>query len=102
SSPGALHLRSFPTRRSSDLKGKELPHRAKRRALRAGLSRIPRVYHARIPRARPALIPRNGWAAHGEAEASGEASGASKGWETSRSEEHTSELQSRENLVCRL
>src|SRR5690606_42011362 len=82
-------LPSFPTRRSSDLRQAPDPrssgavpgglrlHRAGR--LRPELRRLPRPGVLRVP---GAWLP---------------GAGADR-----RSEEHTSELQSRENLVCRL
>src|SRR5690606_39403741 len=87
-----LGLHSFPTRRSSDLSppkpavclavlrrgdpfGTAGDLAGDRRDQR-GSAGIARVLHRRVPGARPGLAP--------------------------RSEEHTSELQSRENLVCRL
>src|SRR5690606_42102946 len=97
-----LHLRSFPTRRSSDLTIIEVrdifaqvPARRKfLKGARAESSAITDVVK-RLAMANPEIhfvlegSDRNGsnWPA-----VSGEG----------RSEEHTSELQSRENLVCRL
>src|SRR5690606_39280469 len=80
-------LHSFPTRRSSDLtsEGKglrpraRLPSRAERRSAVAAAS-TPHIRHGG-PETDPATRPHH---------------------EQRRSEEHTSELQSRENLVCRL
>src|SRR5690606_41921569 len=73
-----LDLHSFPTRRSSDLRSSPA-HRGHRQ---------PRVGPDQTHRSRGARSGpydrRDVWATH------------------SRSEEHTSELQSRENLVCRL
>src|SRR5690606_41690073 len=80
-------LHSFPTRRSSDLRelGAVVPRAGHRRVLAGG----PR------PRARAAALPRRPrWVGAGAALA--------VGGRFRRSEEHTSELQSRENLVCRL
>src|SRR5207237_10661615 len=82
----ALH--SFPTRRSSDLRAHS----------RAAASRSPRIL-----RAGPALEP-------GEPPCSFRSSSprpsrpplCNRSRESSRSEEHTSELQSHLNLVCRL
>src|SRR5690606_41195719 len=82
------HLPSFPTRRSSDLPEREPALAGRHRGGRAARGaarherRIPRVAH----RAVGGVLVRR---AHGELVAI-------------RSEEHTSELQSRENLVCRL
>src|SRR5690606_41716921 len=68
------HLHSFPTRRSSDLA---------RRAVR--------------------LLSTRGAADLDRSRARGPCSDCPRWWRRSpRSEEHTSELQSRENLVCRL
>src|SRR5690606_39511131 len=81
-----LDLRSFPTRRSSDLAlGAVAPGAAHDRSL----ADQARGLHAvgRGP-------------GGGADDLDGAASGASGSRE--RSEEHTSELQSRENLVCRL
>src|SRR5690606_42002476 len=75
-------LLSFPTRRSSDLPATAADPRERRRR-----RRIPEQCRAGpgdLPGGAP-LDPRRGWR---------------RG--SSRSEEHTSELQSRENLVCRL
>src|SRR5690606_40603827 len=74
----ALH--SFPTRRSSDLRGRL---RAVGRPLAGGLGGL-----AARERAAHAVIQ--------------EAVGVHVGAVWRRSEEHTSELQSRENIVCRL
>src|SRR5690606_41737058 len=91
---------SFPTRRSSDL--------ARDGALvaRAGIVLLPPV----LPEARLVLRPRfvqAGDAApreggHPETPRGAVLLGAGHRHENPRSEEHTSELQSRENLVCRL
>src|SRR5690606_41445333 len=42
------------------------------------------------------------WVAHGSATSTGTCQGVAPATNLARSEEHTSELQSRENLVCRL
>src|SRR5690606_41407502 len=91
----ALH--SFPTRRSSDLEITEGAYQAVERLGALGHRRIGLVsellewtYHQDILRGY-----RQGLAALGQE--------AQKEWvQASRSEEHTSELQSREKLVCRL
>src|SRR5690606_41388864 len=70
------HLHSFPTRRSSDLK--------QRPQARDGLSSL-------WPRAARRLHRHHRWHRDRQDHAGRD-----------RSEEHTSELQSRENLVCRL
>src|SRR5690606_41733048 len=86
------HPHSFPTRRSSDLKDRTSPARPRGQALppgRPGPARqgVPYGSAASFPGRMPTLaidrpVPPTGGAG--------------------RSEEHTSELQSRENLVCRL
>src|SRR5690606_42085250 len=98
----AVHLcpPSFPTRRSSDLAvSDDISHGALRRsawefsdattdgkpALRAGVG----IRQKTGARAGGVLYDR-------------EVMPAGTRWELNRSEEHTSELQSRENLVCRL
>src|SRR5690606_41658100 len=73
------HLHSFPTRRSSDL--------GSHRAAQDRHQIVPP-----LPRRRSCLDRRG---------AGGEVL-VSRGAQAGRSEEHTSELQSRENLVCRL
>src|SRR5690606_41528662 len=81
-SPRHRDLHSFPTRRSSDLQFPSAPETA----CESGPYRW-------LSRARPAARrSRSGGAP---------AAPAGCAW-NSRSEEHTSELQSRENLVCRL
>src|SRR5690606_39350402 len=82
------HLLPFPTRRSSDLPGRA------RRALRLRVA---------APAARPHPACRPGGAARGPP-AGGRAAPLAGGLGPAglRSEEHTSELQSRENIVCRL
>src|SRR5436309_11355737 len=84
------HLHSFPTRRSSDL-SRHLQRRNRRQMLR-GFS----VYHHSAAKCdnvcRNKRDPQRGGRRYSPAE----------GRACSRSEEHTSELQSRENLVCRL
>src|SRR5690606_41894712 len=83
--PGSapLALLSFPTRRSSDLahafRGRDHRHDD-------GPALRRRPLHLRVPRAEPARRGLQGGVRVPRA----------------RSEEHTSELQSRENLVCRL
>src|SRR5690606_41605690 len=90
-------LLSFPTRRSSDLAGwlsrpavDALPGAARHRPIRwaarrgAGAERLDRPLRA------------------GAAQPARDLSGIRRALRRRRSEEHTSELQSRENLVCRL
>src|SRR5690606_41405893 len=92
-------LRSFPTRRSSDLLYCESgDHR--------GLHRL--IHETSVPEAGLRFFTEN----HGDSERfraipgrfadNYAAPGRLPGREIERSEEHTSELQSRENLVCRL
>src|SRR5690606_41981142 len=86
-SPHHLHLHSFPTRRSSDLLPLPRRHAPLHAAGTAGDETPRRPPHARSRPVRHGdadLPPPLRWAA------------------PLRSEEHTSELQSRENLVCRL
>src|SRR5690606_41008825 len=93
-------LRAFPARRSSDLL--ERFENVLRRLTEAGL-RPPLVHAANSP-ATLALpqghynMVRNGLAVYGLYPSPSTRRAA----EAARSEEHTSELQSRENLVCRL
>src|SRR5690606_41873940 len=96
------HLPSFPTRRSSDLTlhWREVPDPVPRSG-----DVLIKVHTAGVNRAD--LLQRNGLHAvpPGESdvlglEVSGEVVELGPGVE-GRSEEHTSELQSRENLVCR-
>src|SRR5207302_9837793 len=84
-------LPSVPTRRSSDLGGR---HRHPGAGVDGAADRLQRVGRAR-GRARPDRR---------RPPAEGREAGARTGDRggTTRSEEHTSELQSRENLVCRL
>src|SRR5690606_41812564 len=91
-SPGApRHLLSFPTRRSSDLRGAAslAGHRGRRRLRPDRLARRRARRGPRVP----------GGGARSERGGGGRPGGRSR---ARRSEEHTSELQSRENLVCRL
>src|SRR5690606_41465753 len=92
-----LHLHSFPTRRSSDL---PCAGSSPRSLIVGGSSSSSSTSRASFndPWARPAggsTTPTPGSCC------SGASSKRSRG-RSSRSEEHTSELQSRENLVCRL
>src|SRR5690606_41603119 len=93
---------SFPTRRSSDLLfcSSALPRSS---LLHLQFAARPRERVAREVLAGAEPIPLNPLRGRGEAE---EAVGAEalRGLvpDDARSEEHTSELQSRENLVCRL
>src|SRR5690606_41575404 len=89
-------LHSFPTRRSSDL--------VSTRTLTAFQVRLPWV--SKAPLARP-VVPDVYMRTNGSSSATGSSIGppdpsSSESSRRSRSEEHTSELQSRENLVCRL
>src|SRR5690606_41755894 len=88
----AVDLFAFPTRRSSDL-GPAGPARPPRPAARPRAAARPGSGRARARAGRPLRkSPRPPAAAAGPAAAG----------TTRRSEEHTSELQSREKLVCRL
>src|SRR5690606_39612670 len=80
-------LHSFPTRRSSDLGGV-------RRPLEAGAV-LPPALAAAAPPAGPRSLP-------GRRLLPAFAPPGARRQAARRSEEHTSELQSRENLVCRL
>src|SRR5690606_39928456 len=94
-----LALCSFPTRRPSDLR-----HGSKDKAEKFFLAGMTRAIHSLAEQAHPAF-PVTIYYAFKQSETS-EGSTVSTGWvtflEAVRSEEHTSELQSRENLVCRL
>src|SRR5690606_39596734 len=91
-------LRSFPTRRSSDLDFTSVEH----------------VLHTYLDRRRSAERPRRAAIAIAAPIVGDDVSMVNRGWRfrrtalaqtlgvAERSEEHTSELQSRENLVCRL
>src|SRR5690606_39861839 len=94
------HLHSFPTRRSSDLLVARLPVRAAGRGAATVVLRVPRAGRltgatrtSGRTAAGGALLLRPAGLLVGVVGARGRAL---------RSEEHTSELQSRENLVCRL
>src|SRR5690606_42104020 len=89
SSAPPLALHSFPTRRSSDLRTREIHDALKRRCLYHWIdypdfARELAIVRAKVPRAQESL------------------SREIVAFVQARSEEHTSELQSRENLVCRL
>src|SRR5207249_5440191 len=86
--PRALH--SFPTRRSSDLAGdSRAPGLPRRRP-------VPRVQ--RQPRSRRCAS----FVSFSPPPSGPPPARAGRWWPTTRSEEHTSELQSRFDLVCRL
>src|SRR5207302_3821222 len=101
-SPCLRDLHSFPTRRSSDLDGavargrvgaderreRRGPHFIARVGLEGGARQLRGPHTTELPQRRYARAPylRRGVTQGG----------------CERSEEHTSELQSRENLVCRL
>src|SRR5207302_11222533 len=92
-SPGAhLPLHSFPTRRSSDLSPRPTPPAAWRKRSRLSTSVTSR-------RSAPPPAPACSDSAPGSAPSKASSPRTRR---TGRSEEHTSELQSRENLVCRL
>src|SRR5690606_41687916 len=84
-------LRSFPTRRSSDLGGEEVGVVLVGRGFPVRLGDLGRVADAIEELHADGDLPHRG----GEGD-------AVRGSAVARSEEHTSELQSRENLVCRL
>src|SRR5690606_39419226 len=96
-SAALAHLHSFPTRRSSDLNPDDLgKDRAQRRELKRLQQRAdgnPDQQDASRDDSDPAAIDRRRVCAFFHDR-------CGKKWD--RSEEHTSELQSRENLVCRL
>src|SRR5690606_40723775 len=92
-----VDLHSFPTRRSSDLFAKSSMD-ARERELFETAQKIYAEYQAA---SRQALVyARDGDAERLLSQAMGPTRAAS--FALNRSEEHTSELQSRENLVCRL
>src|SRR5690606_41063942 len=87
------HLPSFPTRRSSDLRAAAAPEDEPGTPPVAACARRGAQLRARVqPRTSPEAHP-------GERIAGG---ARDRPRAAERSEEHTSELQSRENLVCRL
>src|SRR5690606_42002173 len=93
-----LDIRSFPTRRSSDLS------QQRRAMVAAPFGRALPVLKPEPPPPEPYWSPEviPAWRAWVWGE--GELRGVWRVWTTAdfeRSEEHTSELQSRENLVCR-
>src|SRR5690606_40064028 len=92
------HLHSFPTRRSSDLaetKGNAAPGYLNER-LMSDLR--PTLFLAQLSN----LLAGNIAIVHGVTGCSRTFMGEEASGVDARSEEHTSELQSRENLVCRL
>src|SRR5690606_40280886 len=97
-SPGPPDAHSFPTRRSSDLT--RMVPRSTPYPVSAPCSRIgePVVSVARLALRNP---PPSTWIPAGFAITTSARSPATSTYPL-RSEEHTSELQSRENLVCRL
>src|SRR5690606_41161939 len=95
-------LPSFPTRRSSDLKvkvGDTLSEGGVVALIEAADADADAAGDARSGSAAPA--PKAGGDAGGEERAQPEADAKTTPAAETRSEEHTSELQSRENLVCR-
>src|SRR5690606_40770790 len=82
-------LPSFPTRRSSDL-GDPARERARRREQQRRRPETDRIRRLEPVEERPDHGPPEQHSAHAQDQTE------------PRSEEHTSELQSRENLVCRL
>src|SRR5690606_41455156 len=97
----SLSLHSFPTRRSSDL-----PHSLSYQA--TTLAKLPSITLVREAstmdeRGSPIKsLDTSGSSATPRMPCMGPAAARRKASLISRSEEHTSELQSRENLVCRL
>src|SRR5690606_41627744 len=83
---------SFPTRRSSDLRRKNSTPVGSKKAGQGGKIL---TQHSGLP---PRSHDGNAWDKREQAKAAAEARRKAE----KRSEEHTSELQSRENLVCRL
>src|SRR5207253_8039932 len=81
-----LDLHSFPTRRSSDLVAEACPHALRAPAVRLGTAAVPTP----SGKVRPHALPNT------------ERIVAALRRLLDRSEEHTSELQSRGHLVCRL
>src|SRR5699024_12868933 len=92
SSTVLLPLHSFPTRRSSDL-GTVPPHPALRADFSQGRGEPPLPVQLERISSRSSLLPPG---------ATSPASSAHRRRRHARSEEHTSELQSRFDLVCRL
>src|SRR5690606_41875864 len=96
------HPRSFPTRRSSDLAG----HQGFRfvqeddGTLELAGTLVKRLQGAGATAHVAGLQGGGTGVDHGDVQALGEIAGQ-LGFTGTRSEEHTSELQSRENLVCR-
>src|SRR5204862_8236518 len=84
------HLHSFPTRRSSDLGHGTGPVRARQVGL-----------HVLDAIAEPSQLSARG-GEHRQRSVQHDRVGSGKVLEQNRSEEHTSELQSRRDLVCRL
>src|SRR5690606_41415478 len=85
-----LNLHSLPTRRSSDLHAAEDRARGAEEGNRRGVEGAARQARQGAGRPRGGIRPADRCLAGREGQAG------------RRSEEHTSELQSRENLVCRL
>src|SRR5690606_40763871 len=96
--PCHASLHSFPTRRSSDLrKAWKMPTST---MLGYGISKHPRCCKSSTKRTRSTKRHSSeNWNAYSRLSVSSRACCLSASF---RSEEHTSELQSRENLVCRL
>src|SRR5206468_7419107 len=89
-SPPHRDLHSFPTRRSSDLVSRSSPA-----ASRTASSSSSRRAHGRLLRC-------SSWQRRSSRSRPSRTSCTRPPARTSRSEEHTSELQSRSDLVCRL
>src|SRR5205085_9955189 len=99
SSSAHRHLLSFPTRRSSDLSpraGVAILRAAQAWAMMEGRRQV-------LPEDVQAILPAVvGHRLHGNADAVKGSFDPAKELIANRSEEHTSELQSQSNLVCRL
>src|SRR5690606_42157773 len=95
------HLPSFPTRRSSDLEQSCDPDDlVNRTGCAAPLEAHVEITPQRVLASGHIDAKNHADLRHGKALKPG--AKYTVEWETLRSEEHTSELQSRENLVCRL
>src|SRR5690606_40897045 len=95
------NLHSFPTRRSSDLTTNGLQHGHTTRRFRREKFLVSKALHIEVHGFGRCGNTREQW--HRRAFCRLDQSwGGAGADQKSRSEEHTSELQSRENLVCRL
>src|SRR5690606_41096294 len=96
------YLHSSPTRRSSDLDENDVSHIRCSPATRARKPSKPVSHRDRHPKPVPGAEARSGGLFHPDAPPLPSARLRHRLEPCARSEEHTSELQSRENLVCRL